>query len=153
MYWIIHDVRILSSEASGQAANEVLYVLRDMICRSVLRQSEQESEPSRRLFWRSSNSSCYRMMRALWLLHLPKATCQVVGGLNKMDQLLLTPLLSAQLILTWPLEPAELHQVEANRGVCPECFSRTVAVMKCDVTFFLVWESWLWRESWGKKFT
>jgi hypothetical protein len=39
-------------------------------------------------------------MRALWLLHLPKATCQVVDGLKEMDQLLLTPVPSAQLTLT-----------------------------------------------------
>jgi hypothetical protein len=49
-YGIIHNVRILSNKASGQAAIEVLYVLPYMICRSVLRQSEQESEPSRKLF-------------------------------------------------------------------------------------------------------
>lgn len=146
MYWLIHNVRILSNGAAGQAANEVLYVLHGMICRSVLKQSEQESEPSRKLFWRSNSSYC-QMMRALWLHHLPTANCQVVGGLNKMDQLLLTLLPFAQLILTWPLAPAELHQVEENRSMELKCFSRTVAgVMICDVTSFHVWKSLLWRE-------
>ena len=155
-YWIIHDFRIISSEALGQASYEVLYVLHDMIYRSVLRQSERESEPSRKLFWRSSSSSsnCCQRMRALWLLRLPTAIYQVVGGLNKKDQLLPTPLPSAQLTLIWPLEPVELHQVEANKGMCPKYFCRTSAViMKCDVTSFLVWKSWLWRGSWGKKLT
>jgi hypothetical protein len=42
---------------------------------------------------------------------------QVLNGLNKMDQVVLTLLPSAQLILTSPQEPVGLQQVEANKGL------------------------------------